>query len=327
MQLRFRPGLVQVPGVGQRAHHVVAAMHDHPGDVGDAVRVAQQLVLDLEEAAVDEVVVLDAGEGQRELRVFVAVDEVVVHVQEAGGAFPHAPCPGRGQPGGFVIAGQATVEGGDQVVPLHRRDRVDVVVPGVGEQAAGAFLVEPFQLPAAQHEDAAQDQLGHALRMGLRIGQRQGRTPAAAEHLPAVDRKVPAQRLDVGHQVPGGVVHQVGVRRGTAGATLVEQDDPVLRRIVELAHLRRAATAGPAMQHHHRLAVGVAALFVVQRVALVDLERTGVVGRDGGVKRAHALAHWLEERPIVERRARARVAAGMARYAAQTRLRPSRLAR
>ncbi len=49
-----------------RADHVVAAVHDHAGDVGDAVRVAQQLVVDFEEAAVDEVVVLDARERQRE---------------------------------------------------------------------------------------------------------------------------------------------------------------------------------------------------------------------------------------------------------------------
>ena len=37
-------------------------MHDDARDVGDARCVAQQLVLDLEEAAVDEVVVLDARE-------------------------------------------------------------------------------------------------------------------------------------------------------------------------------------------------------------------------------------------------------------------------
>src|SRR3546814_6879729 len=47
----------------------------HAGDVGDAVRVAQQLVVDLEETAVDEVVVLDPGEGERERGILVARDE------------------------------------------------------------------------------------------------------------------------------------------------------------------------------------------------------------------------------------------------------------
>ena len=67
------------------------------------MRVAQQLVLDLEEAAVDEVVVLDARERQRERRILVAGDEVLVDVQEAGRAFPHAPRARRGQTRGFVV--------------------------------------------------------------------------------------------------------------------------------------------------------------------------------------------------------------------------------
>ncbi|MNM43325.1 hypothetical protein D3C81_542050 [compost metagenome] len=218
----------------------------------------------------------------------MAVDEVVVHMQEAGRAFPHRPGLGRIQARCFVFAGQAAVEGGDQIVALHRRNRLEVVLPRIREQAVGAFLVEPFQFPAAQHEDAAQHQFGHALRMALRIGQRQGRAPAAAEHLPAIDLQVLAQFLDVGNEVPGGVVHQIGVRGGTTGAALVEQDDAVLGRVVELAHLVAAAAARPTMQHHHRLAVRVAALFEVQRVAVVDLQGADVVRGDGGVQRTHA---------------------------------------
>lgn len=262
-------------------------MHDHAGDVGDAVHVAQQLLFHVEETTVDEVVVLDARKRQRELRVLVAVHEVRVHMQEAGGPFPNAPRLGGGQAGSLVIAGEAAVEGRDQVVALHVRDRLEVVLPCIREQAVGAFLVEPFQLPATQHEDAAQHQFGHALRMGFRVRQRQGRPPAAAEHLPALHLQVLAQFLDVGHQVPGGVVHQVGMRGGTPGTALVEQDDPVLGRVVELAHFFTAAATGATVQHHHRLAVGVAALFEIQRVAIVDLQRADVVRGDGGIQRTH----------------------------------------
>src|SRR3546814_8083717 len=88
-QLRLRPGLVQVPGVLDRADDVVAAMDDDAGDVGDLAHVAQQLVVDLEEAAVDEVMVLDPREGQREARVGVAVGEVRIDVQEAGRSEEH----------------------------------------------------------------------------------------------------------------------------------------------------------------------------------------------------------------------------------------------
>src|SRR3546814_12907880 len=79
-----------------------------------------------------------------------------------------SPRARRGEPRGFVVAGQAAVEGGDQIMALDLRDRLDVMLPGVGEQARRALLVEPFQFPAPQHEDAAQHQLGHAFRVRLR---------------------------------------------------------------------------------------------------------------------------------------------------------------
>src|SRR3546814_2980536 len=42
---------------------------------------------------------------------------------------------------------------------FDHRDRTDVLLPGLREQPRSAFLIEPFQLPAPQHEDATQDQL------------------------------------------------------------------------------------------------------------------------------------------------------------------------
>ena len=77
------------------------------------------------------------------------------------------------------------------------------------------------------------------------------------------------------------------MRSRPAGAALVEQDDPVLGRIVEATHLGAAAAARAAMQQHHRLAVRVAALLVIELVARIDLEDAGVVGLDFGIQRAH----------------------------------------
>src|SRR5690606_2627225 len=77
-------------------------------------------------------------------------------------------------------------------------------------------------------------------------------------------------------------------RRRAAGATLVEQHDAVLRRIVEAPHLRAAAAAGAAVQQHHRLAAGVAALLEVQAMAVGHLQEAGVEGFDLGIEAAHA---------------------------------------
>ena len=70
MKLRLGPGLVQVPGGHRRGHHVIAALDDDAGDGLQPVGVGQQLAVLLEEAAVDEVVAFDAGEGEGE--VFLA---------------------------------------------------------------------------------------------------------------------------------------------------------------------------------------------------------------------------------------------------------------
>src|SRR5690606_38090123 len=75
----------------------------------------------------------------------------------------------------------------------------------------------------------------------------------------------------------------------------------VLRRIVEAAHLVRAAATGTPVQQHDRLAVGIAALLVVEDVTVVDAERAGVEGFDLGVQRAHAdAASCLETRPVYQ---------------------------
>ena len=132
-QLRLRPSLVQVPGVLRGADDVVAAVHDDAGNAVQAVRVAQQLVVDVEEAAVDEIVVLDAREAQREMRVVVALDEVGVQQELVEPS--QRPRARGGEARRLVGRGQAAVVGADQVAALDLGDRRDVVLPGFREQA------------------------------------------------------------------------------------------------------------------------------------------------------------------------------------------------
>ena len=120
--------------------------------------------------------------------------------------------------------------------------------------------------------------------MRLRVGQRQGRAPRAAEQLPALDAEVRAQPLHVGDQVPGGVGLQAGVRQRAAAAALVEQHDAVARGIVIAAHGGVAAAAGAAVHDQHRLAVGVAAFLEVDLVPAADLEPLLAIGLDRGIE-------------------------------------------
>ena len=93
------------------------------------------------------------------------------------------------------------------------------------------------------------DQLADPFGMGLGIGERQRRAPRAAEHLPALDAEVRADRLHVGDEIPGRVLleFRMGVER--PAAALVEQDHAVGGGIVEARHGRVDAGARAAVQH------------------------------------------------------------------------------
>jgi len=69
------------------------------------------------------------------------------------------------------------------------------------------------------------------------IGEGERRAPRAAEDLPLVDAEFFADRLDVGDQVPGGVVLEACGRLALAAPALVEQHDAIFLRVEELAHL------------------------------------------------------------------------------------------
>ena len=94
--------------------------------------------------------------------------------------------------------------------------------------------------------------------MGLSIGQRQRGTPGAAEQQPALDAEVPAQRLDVGHQVLGGVLLEPAERPRSAGAALVEYDHSPEFRVEEPAMHRTGAGTRPAMEKQRRPATRIA---------------------------------------------------------------------
>lgn len=70
----------------------------------------------------------------------------------------------------------------------------------------------------------------HTLRMGLRVGQRQGRAPRATKQHPFIDAQVLANPLKIGDQIPGGVVSRLAWG-GTTATALIEGDDSVQVRI------------------------------------------------------------------------------------------------
>ena len=150
-----RPGLVQRPGIARRARHVVAAMHDDAGNVLQPAGVADQLPV-LEPAAMHEIVVLDAGEGDREILLAELAAGLGVGQQRDRLAFPQAPGARRLDLRLAVAAGQPLAVGGHHVAALGLGDRRQEALPFVREHLRHAELIVPVELRPGQRVDAAQ---------------------------------------------------------------------------------------------------------------------------------------------------------------------------
>ena len=135
--------------------------------------------------------------------------------------------------------------------------------------------------------------------MRLRIGQRQGAAPGAAEQQPALDAEEAPQRLDVGDQVRGGVVAQLAQRAGAAGAALVEDHHAPMAGVEEAAMHRAGPGARAAVQKQRRLAARVAHLLPVHDMAARERQQAGLEGRDIGeeVAAGHRIPHILGRGP------------------------------
>src|SRR5690606_9149324 len=172
-----------------------------------------------------------------------------------------------------------------------------VVLPGIREELRRTLLIEPVNLAVAERENAAQHELGHAFRVGLRVGKGERGPPGAAKYLPAVNAEVLAQPLDVCDEVPRRVRGEIRlgiarVREAAPAAALVEQHDPVSRRIKESPMLGVYTPAGPAVQEHDGLAVGTAALLPEDLLSVPHWEPPEGVRLDRRVQGA-ALTHTL----------------------------------
>ena len=273
---------MQIPSALHRADDVIAALHDHSRDVADLRHPIEELVGVVQEAAVDKVMALDACERIGEFGIVEFGDVAGVEAQEARGALPFRPATGGFAAHGGVVAGETTIVGRHHLAALGLREQPDELGIELRVQRAGTVrcAVEPIELPRAHQEDAAQHELGDPRRMGLRVGERQRRTPRTAEQLPALDAEVEAQCLHVLDEVPGGVVDQACMGAALAAAALVEQHDAVACRVEEPSLARIGAAARATVQEHHRLAGRVAALFPIDLVQIGDAQPAAAVGFD-----------------------------------------------
>ena len=95
---------------------------------------------------------------------------------------------------------------------------------------------------------------------------------------------MPAQRLDVGHQVLGGVVLQAAERAGPPGAALVEDHHAPEIRVEEPPMHRAGAGARPAVQEQRRPSPRIPHLLPIHDVAAGQRQVAGLERADLGVQ-------------------------------------------
>ncbi|MPL60841.1 hypothetical protein SDC9_06403 [bioreactor metagenome] len=287
-QLGPVPALCQPPGRDRRADHVHPPLHDHRRDLFDAAAVAQDLAVFLEEGAMAEIMVLEAGEGAGVIGRGLAREPVVIH--RGKGVFPHRPVPAEARLLGVIAREQPLVIGRDQVAAFVFRDRPGEALPQIGEELPRAAAIEPVELAAHGKEDPAQHQRIDPLGVGFGVKQRQRRAPAAAEDDPAAQPEREADLLHVGDQIPAGVPCHRGMRARQTAAALVEKNHPIMRRIKEPPHRRAASAPRPAMAHHHRAPLRMARLLDIDPMAIAHVEHALVEGLDRRVEKGAGCA-------------------------------------
>ena len=246
--------------------------------MGDPADPRQDVVVAVQEAVVDEIVILQPGEGAG--IVGGAFPGRPVGLERGQRILPRRPGPGIAGLDDQVAREQPAVIGGDQVAALVLGDRRHEAVPDIGPEQAGAAAIEPVEFGPGHQEHPAQRQVGRPVGMRLGIDQRQRRAPRAAEHDPAADPQGGADRLHVRDQIPGGVGGDAGMGPRPAAAALVEQHHPIGRRVEVPPHRRAAAAPRPAMDHDHRDPVRVAALFHIDPVPAADVQHALIEGVD-----------------------------------------------
>jgi hypothetical protein len=82
------------------------------------------------------------------------------------------------------------------------------------------------------------------------------------------------------------------VRLAAPAVALVEQDNPVGRRIEEAPHLSRTAGARAAVHNYDRLSLWIAAGFPVNPISVAHVEHSLLERLNGRVKRVHVMTSF-----------------------------------
>ena len=172
----------------RRTDHVIAALDDRGRNIGQPVHVREQSA-GRQKKPVREIMGLkprqaEGGAIMHQAQSGAGWGGLLVGHQSAAGAFVRGPRLRRRHVHRRVRIGQPAQVGSEQVAPFGQGQKARKLGVGLGKYG-GHAVQEPVDLDLPPQENPAQHHARHPVRMGLGIGQRQGRAPGAAEYQPA----------------------------------------------------------------------------------------------------------------------------------------------
>src|SRR5215470_12274361 len=294
-KLSLRPSAMEFPRAHHRADYVVPPLNDHGRNVANLVNIFEQVIVGIEKRIVYEVMRFDARKWKRLARLAEIINQILIRYELRCAALPDAPGSRSLQTNGFIFVGEPPVICFEHIAALRFRDDAHVLLPHVGKDRAGAFLVEPVNLFRAAQKDTAQDERANSLWVSLRVSQSESASPRTAKDHPLFNAKMLAHPLDVRDQMPGCVFFQGSMRDAISRPTLIEQYDSIGFRVEEAAILCDQSTARTSVKKDGRLTVRVPALLVINVMDFRYPQHPMLVRHYRVVKSFHHFTHsWIK---------------------------------
>ena len=186
--------------------------------------------------------------------------------------FVSPPRARGGNMNGGVAALQPPPPRRDGVGALRFGQQFDEPPPQLRAEGLRGAAKRPVHLFRRAEEHGAQHKAQRAPGVALRVGDREGRAPRAADNKPALDAERLANALDVRHQARRVVIDEAQPGLAQPRAALIEQNGAKDSGVERPRMGALAAAARPAVEKDRRNAAAPPELFEIDRVARVHAQ-------------------------------------------------------
>jgi hypothetical protein len=286
-QFASRPCACEGPSDIRRATDIQPAMDEDARNARELSCLAKQQPI-FKPRGMPPVVGNKSRKRHAKSRIVIAWVRAIIRVCGDVRIFPRAPIPrGLFSDGWIRIMEQTSVSVGQATASLRWRRALAETLPSFREKTSRVTR-DPLNLASACDANAEKDHFGNAFFMTLAISQCERGPPRSGEDQPSFYLQRRAQEFQIADEVLGCIRSQVcrsiaRVRRASAAATLIEQNDAIGFWVEKSSPTRRAARAGTSVKDDRRLSSRVASHVPIDVVPVADVEHAAIEGFNVGI--------------------------------------------